>query len=119
MFDRGQVIEVYPEVEFTDDYGNVLRKAGTEAVYVRGLVQSAGQENITGRSEDALRGQEVETQIRFLCREFPAGPWARVVFDDREWDVIGEPRFYRTSPAIKHVTVRFQMRTAPPLPETA
>lgn len=106
LLDNGpDVLTVYPEVETTDAYGNVVRVPSTVPVTVRGRVQPASSDELT-----AL-GLVTETVVRFISRSFPGGPWARVEFDGREWDVVGEPRVHRGSPRTAHKTVYLKART--------
>jgi hypothetical protein len=105
LLDLGpDVVTVYPEVESEDEYGNTVMVPSDEGVSVRGRWQPGTAE------ESAAEGQETSTTYRFLCRTFPAGPYARVTFDGSDWDVLGEPKHYRGSTLTGHYTVRLKER---------
>lgn len=106
LLDNGpDTITVYPEVESTDArYGNRILGPDDEGVTIRGRWQPGAAE------ESATQGQETTTLYRFLCREFPAGPYAKVTFDGSDWDVVGEPKQHRGSAATRHVTVLLKER---------
>jgi hypothetical protein len=105
LLDRGpDEVTVFAEVEETDSYGNRILTAGPTGVAVRGRWQPSTA------SETADLGQQTETVYRFITRDFPAGPYGRVVFDNIDWDVIAEPRLHRGSPATRHVTVYLKER---------
>lgn len=105
LLDNGpDTVTVYAEVEDTDDYGNRVLVPDDSGVTVRGRWQPGVAE------ESAAQGQETNTLYRFLCREFPAGPYALVTFDGSDWDVVGEPKQHRGSWATRHVTVLLKER---------
>lgn len=105
LLDRGpDVVTVFPEIETTDDYENRILTAGPTGVTVRGRWQPSSA------SESADLGQETDTVYRFICRDFPAGPYGRVQFDSTDWEILGEPRVHRGSPATRHVTVYLKER---------
>lgn len=107
LLDNGpDVLTVYTEVEARDAYGNVVRVPSDTPVTVRGRVQPSTSDELS-----AL-GFATETVVRFIARSFPGGPWARVEFEDREWDVVGEPRVHRGSPRTAHVTVYLKARSS-------
>lgn len=108
LLDNGpDVVTLYADTETTTDgYGNVIVVPDTDGagVSIRGRWQPSTAD------EDASLGQESTTICRFLCREFPSGPWGRVAFDGDNWDVVGEPREHRGSWATRHVTVYLRKR---------
>ena len=105
LLDRGpDVVTVYPEIENEDEYGNELQVPGGAGIEVHGRWQPGTAE------ESASLGQQTFTVYRFLCREFPAGPFARVHFDGSTWDVVGEPKRHRGSALTQHVTVWMRER---------
>ena len=111
LLDRGtDLVKVYPEVAGTDADGNPARVAGAAARTVRGRVQPVDA------AESAAEGQAVVTTYRLICRSFPAGAFARVVWDGRDWDVVGEPQRSRGSLRTAHVTVLLQARAPERLP---
>lgn len=102
--DAPQSLQVYPEVVETDAYGNPMRVPGPTPVVVPGRVQPSTAD------ENSLLGQTAFAVVRFIGRTFPGGPWAKVVYDGREWDVVGEPRRHNGIPP-GHVTVYLKART--------
>lgn len=105
LLDLGpDVVTVYAETEITDDYGNRVLVPSDSGVDVRGRCQPSTAE------ESAVLGQQTSTTYRFLCRDFPAGPYARVVFDGSDWDVVGEPKKHRGSALTRHSTVWLKER---------
>jgi hypothetical protein len=105
LLDNGpDTITVYAEAESTDDYRNRVLGPSGSGVIVRGRWQPGVAE------ESAAQGQETTTLYRFLCRDFPAGPYAKVTFDGADWDVVGEPKKHRGSAATRHTTVLLRER---------
>ncbi len=107
LLDHGpDEVVVYPEDEITDERGNTVYEPSATGVVVRGRVQPV-------RSDDAaVTGQEVATVYRLTARTAPLGAWARVVWDDREWDLVGEPLWSNGSPRTRHVTALLTARGA-------
>lgn len=105
LLDTGnETITVYPQERITDDRGNVLWRPSTTPVRVRCRVQPVTTD------EPAVAGQATETTYRVIARDAPLGPWARVEWDGRTWDVVGEPQRYSGSPATRHVDALIRMR---------
>jgi hypothetical protein len=106
LLDTGpDVVTVYPEVKTTDSYGNTVWKPSPTGTPVAGRVQPSTS------TESAELGQTVGETVRFLSRDFPAGPFARVEWDDRSWDVLGAPREHRGSPRTAHYTTYLRARS--------
>lgn len=97
-------VQVYPEVKSSDSYGNTVWRASTTPVTVFGRVQPSTS------TESAELGQVVGETVRFVSREFPAGPFARVEWDGRSWDVFGAPRRHRGSMRTEHCTTYLRAR---------
>jgi hypothetical protein len=105
-------VTVYPDVNAqtdeanveTDEYGNEIVVPESSGVTVRGRWQPSTA------AESADLGQQTSTVYRFISRDFPAGPYARVEFDDAEWDVIAEPKRHRGSSTTRHVTTFLKER---------
>lgn len=92
-----EALKVHVEVWGWDDLGNpVLLPTGTPVI-VRGQVQPVSAEEATHL------GQVATTIYRFIGRSFPAGPWSRVEWDGRDWDVHGEPTRSQGSPHTTNV----------------
>lgn len=108
---------IYPEVEHTDSYGNTSRRATDVGVTVPAtLVQHsadidtnqpnvAGQRTVTAYRVRVTRGHE---------HLVPVGPWSRITWDGRDWDVDGEVDRHNRSPATARIT--FTMRARAPRP---
>jgi hypothetical protein len=104
LFEPVDRVLVYTEVDGTDGDGNPVKLPSEYPTLVKGRVQPVTT------SEDGVVGQEVGTVYKLLCRSFPAGAYARVVWQDRSWDVDGEPVRYVGSPSTAHVTVMLRAR---------
>lgn len=106
LLDNGpDVVTVYTDtVVDTDEYGNRIVGPSETGVTVRGRWQPSTAE------ESAELGQQASTVYRFLSRDFPAGPWARVEFDGAEWDVIAQPKRHRGSTTTRHFTTFLKER---------
>jgi hypothetical protein len=105
LLDNGpDLVTVYVEQLTTDDYGNDILAPDDTPVLVRGRWQPSTFE------EAAELGQEQDTVYRFVAREFPAGPYGRVVFDDQSWDVLGAPKRHRGSTVTRHFTAYLKRR---------
>lgn len=106
LLDTGpDLVEVYPEVDSVDDYGNPIKVASPTPVPVYGRVQPS-----TSTESFELGQVEAET-VRFLSRTFPAGAFAKARHDGRDWDVVGSPRRHRGSPRTAHATTYLRART--------
>lgn len=106
LLDTGNhVLEVYPSETQTDRWGNKVQVPSSTPVSVRGSVQPSTS------NELPTQGQVAKTTIRFISRWFPGGPWARVHWDGRDWDVVGEPRTYSQTRRVGHTTTYLVART--------
>lgn len=95
---------VWPETQTVDGDGNPVRRPAATPVTVTGRARPLAA------TEDNTDGQSLGTTWVFLCRDFPAGPFARVEIDGRDWDVQGEPKRRDGSEATAHVTVVLRAR---------
>lgn len=105
---RDEVVLI-PEIQSTDDLDNPVRVPDPDEdhwVTLHGRVQPSSS------TEDVRDGQRVGTFYTFLCREFPAGAFARCVWNGRTWDVDGEPMRHNGSDTTRHATITFRARTA-------
>lgn len=101
------VLLVYPEVESVDTYGNTLRGPADVPVAVSAQVQRSTS------SERASQGQVSRTSVKVWARSLPTGPWGRVEWAGRSWDVEGEVERRRDgSPATWHDCVYLRARDA-------
>lgn len=105
LVDGPDEVAVYPEVLGVDSDGNRVRVPGDSPVAVRGRMTPLSA------AESQALGQEVTTTYKFLCREFPAGAWARVTWGGRDWDVQGEPQPVAQSWVTAHFRVILRART--------
>jgi hypothetical protein len=95
---------VYTEVDGTDGDGNPIKVPSDFPVTVTGRVQPFTA------TENGVLGQAVGTVYRLLCKEFPAGAYARVEWQSRTWDVDGEPVRQTGSERTSHVVVHLRAR---------
>lgn len=99
-------ITLYPETDLTDDLGNPTRGPDLEAG-----VECVGRVQPVSSLETISDGQNVSTSYRFITREFPAGAFARALWDGRYWDIEGEPARRNGSDTTKHATILMRART--------
>lgn len=105
LLDHGpDEVDIYPQVETTDDRGNVIHVPAAEPVTVRCRVQPVSSADV------AVAGEQVTTVYRLITRDAPLGPWARVEWNGREWDLAGEPLRSNGSPTTRHVTALLRAR---------
>lgn len=95
---------VYTEQSGTDGDGNPIKVPSAYPVVVRGRVQPVQS------TENGVLGQAVGTVYRLLCKQFPAGAYARVEWQSRTWDVDGEPIRQTGSARTSHVIVHLRAR---------
>lgn len=105
LLDHGpDVVDIWPQVESVDDRGNVVQLPAPAPVRVHARVQPVSSDDL------AVAGQQVTTVYRLITRDAPLGPWARVEWAGRQWDVAGEPLRSAGSPATRHVTALLRAR---------
>jgi hypothetical protein len=106
--DRYTTVILIPEIAAEDSQGNPgMRVPDPNPAHhkkITGRVQSSSS------TEPTVDGQRVLTFHRLLCREFPAGAWARVKWNGREFDVDGEPIRHDDSDTTAHDTVALRAR---------
>lgn len=110
--DRRESLVLVPEINGTDDLDNPTRVPDPEEdnwVTVYGRMQFANS------TENNADGQSVRTIGLFICRDFPAGAWARCTFNGVVYDVDGEPIVSNGSDVTRHTTVTLKARTAKPV----
>lgn len=103
--DGNETITVYPQERTTDDRGNEVWRPSATPVYVRCRVQPVSADEL------AVAGQATDTTYRVIARDAPLGPWARVEWVGRTWDVVGEPQRYNGSTATRHVDALIRARS--------
>jgi hypothetical protein len=102
IVDRGgQDVQFYRETETVDGDGNPVKVPSTTPVVVSGRIQPAiGSVRFPG---DA-------STVRFITRDVPEGSFSRVVFEGRDYDLLGEPQRQRGSSRTAHVTLLLRPR---------
>ncbi len=97
---------VFPEVESDDGYDTPTRVPALVPVSVRGWMQP-----VSAAERQAL-GQQSATVYRLFAVSIPGGPWARVEWDGRDWDMLGEPLAHDGGGiiALDHMTVTLAAR---------
>jgi hypothetical protein len=107
LLDAGQdTIYVYPEVKMRDSRNNLVKVPADTPIKIRATTSY-------DRSSIAeLPGQIDVSVVKCVARDAPVGSWARVVYDNREWDLASPPRF---SPGMSKTTrfVSFTLRSRP------
>lgn len=97
---------VYPEIETTDDYGNIVILPADEPVRIMATAQ-ADQSSVA-----ELAGQITVEVLKCTTRDAPLGTWSRVKYRGRFYDVAAPPRFSPgATPASRHVS--FSIRSRP------
>jgi hypothetical protein len=94
---------IWPEIEVVDSYGTPKRVPGPLPYVVGGRVQPVSMAD--------MPDDQTATLYRFITRDLPGGTWARVEWDGREWDVIGEPRRSNGSDRTRHASIVIRART--------
>lgn len=113
LLDNGrESVVLVPEIEGTDSLDNPTRIPDPDPDH---RVTVVGRMQFATSTENNSDGQSVRTIAVFICRDFPAGAWARVIFDGVEYDVEGEPIRSNGSDTTRHVTVTLRARTARPV----
>lgn len=102
---RTHLVELFPEVDGTDDRGRPIRVPAAAPIQIRTAVDPISSSEGTGVRADPGTVREF-----VVDRPLPAGAYALVKFAGREWDVVGEPEPVGDSPATRHVTVRIRAR---------
>ncbi|WP_117198975.1 head-tail adaptor protein [Nocardiopsis sp. TNDT3] len=107
LLDTGnELVEVWPETTSTDPDGNPVRIPAADPVQVRARVQPVSSNDV------AAAGQQTVARYRLITREAPLGPWARVRWDGRDWDIDGEPLRSNGSRRTRHVQAILKARGA-------
>lgn len=96
-------VQVFPQISTTDGYNNTVLVPGTVPMEVECRVQPVAAADVVG--------QLVQADYRIVARDFPRGPFSGIHWDGRDWDIVGEPRRHRGSPATRHVTVFIKSRS--------
>ncbi|RZS39147.1 hypothetical protein EV193_104363 [Herbihabitans rhizosphaerae] len=113
LFDSGATLDIYPSVRTVDADGNEVWLPSETPITVRGRVQPISSVEQLSFSQRAVIGQSVTTLYRVIARNAPGGPWSRVVYGGRDWEVVGEPECRRYSSATSHVTAIIRAKGVP------
>lgn len=89
---------VYPQVAGVDDQGNPVMVPDSVGVLVHCRIAPFNSTDVV------TAGQATDTVYKLVARKAPLGAWALVKWDGRDWDLLGEPLWYRGSPRTAHVT---------------
>lgn len=112
LLDGGnELVVIFPMVETTDEDENTVWRASDDGVPVTGSVQPIGND----KPDEGATSQVVDTVYRFRPNRgetVPIGAWARIEWDGREWDVVGDPGRHNGSDATAHHTYRIKARKA-------
>lgn len=102
--DGPDVAHVYPVTQSTDGDGNPAYAPGAP-VTIQCRVQPVDS------SKQAVEGMRMATVYKLIARSWPGnGPWDRVEWNGRSWDLEGEPMHSRGSETTRHVTVLLRAR---------
>lgn len=107
--DRRDTITLIPEVESTDSLDNKTRVPDPDTsnhITLYGRFQEGQSTELTAD------GQVVATFATFITRRFPAGTYARIVRNGRDYDVTGEVIRSNGSATTRHDTVSLKARRA-------
>lgn len=105
LLDRGtETALIWPQTTTTDRDGNPIHVPAAEPVQVRCRVQPVSSRDVIAA------GQQTATRYRMSARNAPLGPWARVRWRDRDWDVDGAPMYQRGSRRTRHVVAILRAR---------
>lgn len=105
--DRRESIVLIPEIDGTDDLGNLKRVPDPNPAQKKTIY---GRFQMSSSTEPSVDGQVVVTTSVFITRSFPAGAWAVIQFGGRDWDVEGEIIRSNGSDATRHDTVTLKAR---------
>lgn len=96
---------VYPEIEYTDDDGNVMTGPSPIGYPQRVMIQPMPQSGTSARrSEQDNEGFELETVYRMrVVRGAPLiGAQARIDWTGQYWAIVGDPMVYNGSRRTAH-----------------
>jgi hypothetical protein len=117
LLDHGpHTVTVYVEEEFTDSYGNVVRRPSETGAVVKGcLVTPLSSSRGAFPALDVAQGQRVDQAFKFLARSAPLGWWSRVVWTHggrtRNLAVLGGPLEHVASDGTRHISATLQEET--------
>lgn len=94
----------YVQTAVSDSYGQSVLIPSYTPTSIDGRVQPATSDEL------AALGQVSSTLKRFIARSMPQGPYARMEWDGREWDAVGEPDVYHGSALTAHMAILMRSR---------
>jgi len=107
LLDTGnETVQVWPEVSSTDSDGNPIKGPAADPVEIQARVQPVSSTDVIAA------GQQTVARYRLITRDAPLGPWVRVRWRGRDWDIDGEPLWSNGSPRTRHVQAILQARGA-------
>jgi hypothetical protein len=109
LLDGPDALVLFADEDATDGDGNPVRRVGGTSIPVRGSWQ------YDTAAESTSDGQSITSTATFRCRAFPSGFGGRVSFDERDWDVVGEPTVHGRGTFVSHVLVRLRARVPAPV----
>lgn len=107
LLDSGtDIIYVYPEVKMRDSRNNLVKVPSETPIKMHATT------TFDRSSIAELPGQVDVEVLRCVTRDAPVASWARIVYDNREWDLAAPPR---KSPGMSKATrfVSFILRSRP------
>ena len=107
LLDRGrEFILVYPEETVTNSRGTPTKQPSATPVRVRVTTRS-------DRSQVADLPGQIDTEaVKCIARTAPVGTWARIVYQDKEWDLAVPPRWAAgMTRATRHVEFTIRSRS--------
>ncbi len=99
-----EVIEVYPQVRTTDEYGNPVWRAGNPDTDIPIIVTRCRVQPVTSDA-DASQGLALTIVYRILCADFPGGARSLVRWRGEMFSVKETPAVHRGSSRTAHDTV--------------
>ncbi|MCK2237711.1 MULTISPECIES: hypothetical protein [unclassified Crossiella] len=105
VLDSGpETVTVYPAVEVVDEYGQAVRVPDL----TRPVTVTDVHLHPVASAESADLGQVATARYRLIARAAPVGPWARVDWRGRSYDVVGEPATWHAPDHLAHVSALIQ-----------
>ena len=105
LLDRGpHTVTVYPQVSTTDSRGNTVYRPDQDGTTVPGcLVTPLSSTRSRSGDTDVAEGQDVTVRWRFLARDAPLGPWARIEWNGRWLTPLSAPA-ETTIRGVRHIS---------------
>lgn len=106
LLDYGpHTVKVYPEIETTDSYGNVVKRPSDTPVVITGcLMMPLASTRGAFAAIDVKAGQRVDAAWRFMARQAPLGWWSRLEFGGKIMTLLGGPLVHTASDGTTHIS---------------